>query len=92
MKDIKRQKIATLEEFVQENDSSLNRQLIEDIEKHYAELINNFRFYFPDILENESWIRDPFSFLDTVLDNFPIQEIVEKRQLMQFLVKTKRRM
>lgn len=66
--------LPTIEEFPQDNNFSLTEQLIDDIQNHCIGLINNFLSYFPDNLETESWIRDPFSISDTGLHNLSVQE------------------
>lgn len=78
IKDIRKYKFAalpTLEDFISQNELAINKILIKDIEKHCAGLVENFGSYFPENLDSESWIRDPFSSLsEIVLDQFSVEE------------------
>lgn len=81
--DIKKKKVSsllTLYEFLKENELILQKELMKDIEEHCNGLVNSFRSYFPENLENESWIRDPFSLSDKNLDAF---SVVERDQLAE---------
>jgi len=78
IKDIRKSKFSalpTLEDFISQNELTINKILIKDIEKHCADPVENFRSYFPENLDSESWIRDPFSSVsEIVLDQFSVEE------------------
>jgi zinc finger BED domain-containing protein 5/7/8/9 len=81
--DIKKKNVSsllTLDEFLKENELILEKELMIDIEEHCNGLVNSFRSYFPENLENESWIRDPFSLSNKNLDAF---SVIERDQLAE---------
>lgn len=51
--------LPTLENFLTENNMNNNEELASDIKHHCSLLINKFKFYFQEDLENQNWIRNP---------------------------------
>ena len=55
-----------LDTFLTENEIILPTELAVNIKDHLGSLITDFKEYFPENLASEFWIRDPFSFEDTL--------------------------
>ena len=63
----------SLQTFLTDNELQVHPDLVEDIKEHCSQLILNFRFYFPEQLDDKIWIRNPFSEIELPLD-FSVQE------------------
>ena len=63
----------SLQTFLTENELQLHPDLVEDIKRHCSQLILNFRSYFPEKVDDKSWIRNPFSEVALPAD-FSVQE------------------
>mgnify|MGYP007030195105 CR=1 FL=1 len=50
-----------LESFVDENELDLHDSIVGDIKEHCSGLIQDFGEYFPENVDSDFWIRDPFS-------------------------------
>ena len=76
-KDAEEKKISlfpTLENFVDENDIQLSPEFLADIKNHCLSLINSYNLYFPEDLNEYSWIQNPFAEIEMAPDNFTASE------------------
>ncbi|XP_054276637.1 zinc finger BED domain-containing protein 5-like [Macrosteles quadrilineatus] len=70
----------TLESFVDENDIQLSPEFLADIKNHCLSLINSYNLYFPEDLNEYSWIQNPFAEIEMAPDNLTAPE---KEQLFE---------